>query len=153
MHEVTKKIDSFVSKKLQAEGLNPSAKADKETLIRRLAFVLTGLPPTLQQLEAFVADEREDAYERLAAVAEAEGKAMDELVRELVEQALPSVSYAQKSTKEILRDAGLLTELSNDLKALIGDDPPSLDEVIEILSKAGGPSLGEILDQQRGPKP
>ena len=65
MHEATKKIDSFVSMKLQAEGLNPSAKADKETLIRRLAFVLTGLPPTLQQLEAFVADEREDAYERL----------------------------------------------------------------------------------------
>lgn len=94
----------------------------------------------------------QDAYERLAAVAEAEGKSMDELVRELVEQALPSISYAQKSTKEILREAGLLTELSDDLKALIGDDPPSLDEVIEILSNAGGPSLGEILDQQRGPK-
>lgn len=61
----TKKIDSFVSNKLQEEGLNPVGKADKEALIRRLSYVLTGLPPSLEQLEAFVTDDREDAYERL----------------------------------------------------------------------------------------
>lgn len=77
---------------------------------------------------------------------------MDESMLELVEQALPPVSYTHKSAKEILKKAGMLTELSNELKALIGDNPLSLDEVIEILSNAGGPSLGEILDQQRGPK-
>lgn len=61
----TKKIDSFVSKKLQTEGLSPSGKADKESLIRRLSYVLTGLPPSLEELNAFVNDDREDAYERL----------------------------------------------------------------------------------------
>jgi predicted DNA-binding protein len=95
----------------------------------------------------------QDVYERFAALAEAEGKTMDEYMLELVEQALPPVSFAHKSAREILKEAGMLTELSDELKALIGDDPPSLDEVIEILSNAGGPSLGEILDKQRGPKP
>lgn len=56
-------IDALVSKKLQENGLAPSQKADKETLLRRLSFVLTGLPPTQEELEAFLADDGIDAYE------------------------------------------------------------------------------------------
>ena len=56
-------IDAFVRSRLQREGLEPAAPADRRTLIRRLSFDLTGLPPSLQQMEAFLADDSPQAYE------------------------------------------------------------------------------------------
>ncbi len=58
-------IDHFILAKLEAKGLGPSPEADRRTLIRRLAFDLTGLPPTPDEVAAFVRDPRPDAYERL----------------------------------------------------------------------------------------
>lgn len=58
-------IDAFVLERMAREGLNPSAEADRRTLIRRVTFDLTGLPPTPEEIDAFVADPAPDAYERL----------------------------------------------------------------------------------------
>ncbi len=58
-------IDHFVLSRLETEQLQPSPEADARTLIRRLSLDLTGLPPTAAEVEAFVADESPDAYERL----------------------------------------------------------------------------------------
>lgn len=58
-------IDAFVFEKLAAAGLEPSPEPDKRTLLRRVSFDLTGLPPTTDEQAAFLADERIDAYERL----------------------------------------------------------------------------------------
>jgi hypothetical protein len=58
-------IDRFILAKLESSGLTPSAEANKTTLIRRLTLDLTGLPPTLEEVDAFLADDRPDAYERL----------------------------------------------------------------------------------------
>jgi hypothetical protein len=58
-------IDAFVLARLEAKGLKPSPAADRATLIRRLSFDLTGLPPTPEQVETFVNDPAPDAYERL----------------------------------------------------------------------------------------
>lgn len=58
-------IDRFVLAKLESEGLRPSSEADRETLVRRLYLDVVGLPPTTAQLDAFLADNRPDAYERL----------------------------------------------------------------------------------------
>jgi hypothetical protein len=58
-------IDGFVLARLEAAGLSPAPEADRRTLIRRLTFDLHGLPPTPEEIEAFVADDRPDAYERL----------------------------------------------------------------------------------------
>ncbi len=58
-------IDRFVHRRITDEGLTPSPIADRRTLIRRLSLDLTGLPPTLEEIETFLADTTEGAYERL----------------------------------------------------------------------------------------
>ena len=58
-------IDAFILAKLEEKGLAPSAPADRRTLIRRVSFDLIGLPPTPEEVEAFVADPAPDAYEKL----------------------------------------------------------------------------------------
>ncbi|MBL8769414.1 MAG: PSD1 domain-containing protein [Planctomycetes bacterium] len=57
-------VDRFVLARIEAAGLEPAPEADRATLARRLALDLTGLPPTLEELDAFLADPRDDAYER-----------------------------------------------------------------------------------------
>jgi hypothetical protein len=58
-------IDHFIASRLEREGLTPSPEADRRTLIRRVTFDLTGLPPTLAEVDAFLADTRPDAYEKV----------------------------------------------------------------------------------------
>jgi hypothetical protein len=58
-------VDAFVLQRLLQAGLPPSPEADRATLIRRLSFDLTGLPPTPEEVAAFVNDPAPDAYERL----------------------------------------------------------------------------------------
>lgn len=58
-------IDRFLLARLEKEGLRPSPGADRRTLIRRLSLDLTGLPPTPEEVRAFLADRRPGAYERL----------------------------------------------------------------------------------------
>tara|TARA_R110002072_G_scaffold303121_1_gene494520 strand:+ start:36711 stop:39794 length:3084 start_codon:yes stop_codon:yes gene_type:complete len=58
-------IDSFILKRLDDEGLKPSPTASKESLIRRVTLDLTGLPPTLDEVDAFLNDHSEDAYAKV----------------------------------------------------------------------------------------
>ena len=55
-------VDYFILARLEKEGLKPSPEADKATLLRRLHLDLIGLPPTIQDLDAFLADESPEAY-------------------------------------------------------------------------------------------
>ena len=55
-------IDPFILAKLEAMGLTPSVKADRRTLIRRLSYDLTGLPPSIQEVHQFVNDIHANAY-------------------------------------------------------------------------------------------
>ena len=58
-------IDAFILSRLEKEGLQPASEADKRTLIRRLSFDLTGLPPTREEIHQFLADDSPDAYEKV----------------------------------------------------------------------------------------
>jgi hypothetical protein len=73
-------IDRYVYARLDKAGLAPSPEADRETLINRVTLDLTGLPPTLAEVDAFVADKSPDAYEKL------------------VDRLLNSTEYAERQT-------------------------------------------------------
>src|SRR4029077_11112881 len=57
-------LDRFILARLEKEGLPPSAEADKAELLRRVSFDLTGLPPTIEEQEAFLKDSSPNAYEK-----------------------------------------------------------------------------------------
>src|SRR5438552_5835213 len=58
-------IDNFVLERLEKGGLQPAPEADKATLIRRASLDLTGLPPTINEVDSFLADNSPEAYEKL----------------------------------------------------------------------------------------
>jgi cytochrome c551/c552 len=63
--QATESIDAFIRERLTKAGLQPSPEADRRTLIRRLTFDLTGLPPTADDVNAFLADKSSDVYDKL----------------------------------------------------------------------------------------
>ncbi len=82
--EIRNPIDAFVSARLEKEGLAPSPEADRRTLVRRVAFDLIGLPPTPEEVDAFVNDAAPGAYARL------------------VDRMLATPSYAERWTRKWL---------------------------------------------------
>jgi uncharacterized protein DUF1549/uncharacterized protein DUF1553/cytochrome c len=60
--DIRNPIDAFILARLEREGLQPSPEAAKETLVRRVTLDLTGLPPTLEEVDAFLADQSPEAY-------------------------------------------------------------------------------------------
>lgn len=58
-------IDNFVLHKLEEKGVDPSVEADKERLLKRVSLDLTGLPPSLQLMDKFLADKNPDAYQKV----------------------------------------------------------------------------------------
>ncbi len=58
-------VDQFILAGLEAAGLHPAPPADRRTLLRRVTFDLIGLPPTPAEINAFIADETPNAYERV----------------------------------------------------------------------------------------
>ena len=62
---VVSPVDAFILARLESKGLAPSGPADKRTLIRRASFDLTGLPPTPEEVDAFLLDETPEAFNRV----------------------------------------------------------------------------------------
>ena len=78
--QAVNEIDRYVYARLAKQGLSPSPEADRETLINRVTLDLTGLPPTLEEVDAFVNDNDPNAYEKL------------------VDRLLASIEYAERQT-------------------------------------------------------
>ncbi|MGQ0635686.1 MAG: DUF1553 domain-containing protein [Planctomycetaceae bacterium] len=64
-NQVRNPVDAFVLARLESEGLAFAPEADRATLLRRVTFDLTGLPPTPDEVDAFIADESPESYERV----------------------------------------------------------------------------------------
>ena len=64
-HWIRNGVDAFVLRRLQADKLKPAAEATRERWLRRVTFDLTGLPPTLDEIDAFVADNSDTAFEKV----------------------------------------------------------------------------------------
>ena len=62
---VKNEIDYFILQKLENEGLEPNDEADRERLLRRVSYDLTGLPPSLEMMDNFLADDAPDAFEKI----------------------------------------------------------------------------------------
>jgi hypothetical protein len=62
---VRNEVDAFILSRLESEGLEPAPPATKERLLRRVTLDLTGLPPTLQEIDAFLQDDSPQAYQRV----------------------------------------------------------------------------------------
>ena len=105
-------IDAFVLERLDEEGLPHASEADKTTLIRRVTFDLTGLPPTLDEIDAFLADDRPDAYERL------------------VDDLLSRITSAERLTNEWM-DVSRFSDSHGYSQDFVRDMSPYRDWVIE----------------------
>jgi hypothetical protein len=81
---VNNEIDHFILRKLENNGIEPSPLASKEMLIRRITFDLTGLPPTLEEIDNYLSDDSPNAYEKV------------------VDRLLASQAYAERMTTEWL---------------------------------------------------
>ena len=96
----------------------------------------------------------ERAYEQLKRRANQLGKPLEEVSEEIIEAALPAEeSSSPKTVRQILEEAGMLSSLSDTLRAMIVRRDIPLEEVRRTVDSWGGPSLSEIIDEQRGPRP
>lgn len=105
-------IDAFVLKRLEDEKLEPAKDADKTTLLRRVTFDLTGLPPTLEEIDTFLADNRPYAFERV------------------VNDLLSRVTYAERMTNEWM-DVARFSDSHGYSQDFVRDMSPYRDWVIE----------------------
>ena len=80
-------VDAFLTTRLEADALPINLPADRPTLIRRLSFTLTGLPPTPAEVDAFLADPAADAYEKLVARLLASPRHGEEMARHWLDAA------------------------------------------------------------------
>ncbi len=154
-------LDHFILAPLEAAGLSPNAKADRATLIRRVYYNLLGIPPTYQQVQAFVHDPDPQAYEKL------------------VDQLLASPHYGEKwgrfwldlvrysETNSFERDGDkpfvwkyrdyVIQSLNDDkpydqflIEQLAGDELP--EPTIETITATGYYRLGQWDDEPADPK-
>src|SRR5439155_9218855 len=93
-------LDYFVLVRLEQSHLSPSPEADPRTLVRRVTFDLTGLPPTPEEIQAFLKDKRPDAYPRLAERLLASPR----FGERLASLWLPLARYAEDQAHQVGRD-------------------------------------------------
>jgi hypothetical protein len=92
-------------------------------------------------------------YERLKDEAARAGKPVETLVEDwLIQRAPPPAQSERERAREVLRAAGLLTELGPELKRRAEESTATLEEVQAIFARVGGPPLSETVLEMRGPK-
>jgi hypothetical protein len=109
-------VDNFVHNQMEAQGFKPSPAAERATMVRRLHFNLTGLPPSVEELDAFMQDDSPDAYE------------------ELVDRLLASPAYGERMAMEWM-DVARYADSDGYLDDKHRDFSPWRDWVIEAFNR------------------
>jgi hypothetical protein len=138
-------VDHFVNAQLAAAGRQPSPEADRETLVRRVFLVLTGLPPTPEEIDAFLADTSEHAYEVLVDKLLGQEPYRTRHAEHLAQPWLDASRYAD--TSGIHMDAGRQTWAWRDwlIEALRADMP--FDQFV--VEQLAGDLIPEATQSQR----
>lgn len=92
-------IDRFVLAKIESAGLAPNPEADRATLLRRVSLTLTGLPPSPEQMEAFLKDESPDAYEKQVDALLASPRYGERMAQDWLDLARYADTYGYQSDK------------------------------------------------------
>ena len=104
-------------------------------------------------MSQFTIDLRPDVLNRLCHEATRTGKPIETVASELLDERLPAAPRNEREhARDVLRAAGLLTELGPELKQRADQSTAALDDVSVALSRGGGKPLSEIVIEQRGPK-
>ena len=160
-------IDSFILARLERKGIYPSPEADRYTLIRRVYLDLIGLPPTIQAVNAFVADDRPAAYERMLDRVLASPRFGERWGRHWLDQARYADSHGYTNDNERtmwpFRD-WVINAFNQDLpfdqfttEQLAGDllEDPSLDQMVAtgfhrntLINSEGGTKADQFRDEQ-----
>jgi len=135
-------IDAFVLTRLGEEKLRPAPEADPVTLVRRLHFDLTGLPPTPAEVDAYLADERPDRYERLVESLLASPRHAERLAAWW----LDLVRYADTVGYHGDQDHSAAAYRDWVIKALLDDVPFDRFTVLQLAGDLVGPAPGEHAD-------
>lgn len=93
-------IDFFTLAKMEKENLAPNSEASREALLRRVSFVLNGLPPSPEQVKAFVADQSPDAYEKQVDALLASPRYGERMAQDWLDIARFADTYGYQSDKE-----------------------------------------------------
>src|SRR5690348_10628467 len=94
-----------------------------------------------------------EVYQRLREAAAQQGKPVEELAEAwIAERVTPAPQTERERAREVLRAAGLLTELGPELKRRAAQATATLEEIQAAFARAGGKPLSEIVIEQRGPK-
>ena len=126
-------IDEFIKKKLSQKRLRQSDEASRRTLIRRVHVDMLGLIPTPEEMEAFVTDERKDAYERLLEKV-LEDPVYVERSGQLI-QTLDRGDYDQKALFRMLRELGFQGNVGFQYYAIRGDSRENMKRSIDAWNK------------------
>lgn len=120
-------VDAFILAKLEENGLAPSERADKRTLLRRVTFDLTGLPPTADEIDAFLKDDAPDAFTRVVERLLASPHYGERWARHW----LDLVRYAETHGHEFDPDIPLAFQYRDYLIRAFNDDVPFNQFVVE----------------------
>jgi mono/diheme cytochrome c family protein len=128
-------IDAFLLAEQQKHGLKPIAEADKATLLRRVYLDLIGLPPTPDQLHAFLKDESPDAYEKVVDTLLASPQYGERWGRHWMDVWRYSDWYGRRSVPDVLNSYGQIWRWRDWIVKSINDDRP-YDDMIRMMLAA-----------------
>jgi hypothetical protein len=132
---ISNPVDAFLAAERQRRGLTPAPEADRATLLRRVSFDLTGLPPTRDELHAFLNDESSDAYEKVVEQFLASPRYGERWGRRWMDVWRYSDWYGRRAVPDVLNSYGQVWRWRDWIVRSLNDDR-GYDEMVRLMLAA-----------------